>query len=341
MLKGALLGAGKIAQNGHLPAYRDAALRDRGSIVAVVDPSPEGRRVIAEALPELRVYPGTEAMFAAESVDFIDICAPPSTHLGLIELGAMQDVHMLCEKPLAIREEDAASARAVLQARRDLVFMPCHQYRYSPIWSAFKQLLDEKRRGSGFLVQFNVYRTQADPGLPTWNPAWRTDRSISGGGILADTGVHYLYLILWMLGAPATVSARTMRLKSGPGGVEDTAAVTLGFPDGLAQITLTWAADRRANSARAIAGDGSIVYDGETLMRLRGQHRELIPVPDASDKRQYVALYVSLLGEFFDRIDRGAASDGWVREASDSIRLLRACYRSAEEGQTIPFSTEP
>ena len=69
------------------------------------------------------------------------------------------------------------------------------------------------------------------------------------GCILADTGVHYLYLSFWMLGIPRAVTARVHRLALREGNVEDTAAVILEYEHALVQIALTWSANQRTNSA--------------------------------------------------------------------------------------------
>jgi predicted dehydrogenase len=45
--------------------------------------------------------------------------------------------------------------------------------------------------------------------------SWRTDRSISGGGVLINIGIHYLDLACWMLGKPNDISARYLEYNDG------------------------------------------------------------------------------------------------------------------------------
>ncbi len=338
MLRGALIGIGKIAQTGHLPAFADPRIRDRAAIVAAADPNPASREIAHRAAPELRLYDDAESLLAGEQVDFFDICTTPQAHRKSIELGIRHELHLLCEKPLANTLEDAASVAALLRQERRLAFVPCHQYRYSPLWREFKSFLEDPSAQQGFLVEFNVYRTEADPGLHRNGQVWRTERKASGGGILADTGVHYLYLALWMLGVPLRVTARLRQLAHKGNDVEDTAFVTLEYERGIAQLVLTWAADRRANSARAITRQRSLVYDGQTLVRRSNAHSENIPVPDASDKVHYVALYVDLLDEFLRLVRSGAPSTSWIDEAQQAVMLLQACYRSAEADRTVTIA---
>ena len=340
MLRGAIIGVGKIAQTGHLPAFNDERIRNRAEIVAAVDTNPESRRIAAHQFPHLHFYASTEEMLKQEDIDFIDICTTPPSHGELIEAAAQTKLHILCEKPFAASVQEAAHIAGVLRGMHNtLVFMPCHQYRYSVLWQHFRSFLHELA-GSGCFVQFDVFRTEADPGLSPDGSVWRLDPTVGGGGILADTGVHYLYLTLWMMGMPLKVTARTHCLAFKGYNVEDTATVMLEFEKSLVEINLTWAADRRANSARVVSKGGSLVYDGESLVTFVENKKEILVVPNASDKSHYVSLYVSVISEFIEKIRSGAASTAQIDEAYQSARLLHACYTSAKTGQTVTLDGE-
>src|SRR5207248_6098779 len=87
MLTGALLGAGNIARNGHLPAYLGCPeLRERLRITAAADLSPQNLKALRQLLPRARLYTDAAALLDEERPDFVDICAPPYAHRPLIEL---------------------------------------------------------------------------------------------------------------------------------------------------------------------------------------------------------------------------------------------------------------
>ena len=335
MIHGAIIGIGKIAQTAHLPAYEDDRISGRARIVAAVDPSEESRRIAGERYPALRYYETAGEMFEKEQIDFIDICATPRYHGELVREAVRRHKHILCEKPFAESLPEARRLKRLLSGEQSLVFMPCHQYVYSPLWGQLKSFLCGHQSEDRWLLQFNVFRTGADPGLHTGGSAWRVDRSLSGGGILADTGVHFLYLSSWMLGNPLAVTARGTQLVHAGEPVEDTATLLLESAKGDTQITMTWGADRRANSALLLGRQGSMVYDGTTLKEFSEAGTRTHAVPDASDKSHYVSLYVSLIDEFVGAILAGGEHGQWIEDAYRSIRLLDACYRSADEGKTI------
>lgn len=295
----------------------------------------ENREQGEKDYPALKFYPSTEELFANEKIDFIDITAPPKFHSSLIKEGIKNNVHILCEKPFTLNLEEAKETYSLLK-ESEIVFMPCHQYRYSPTWQNFKTFLNENNPESKSLLQFNVFRMQADQGGTAFQPTWRTDKSLSGGGILADSGIHYLYLVNWLCGAPIKVTAKTFNLNHPEYAVEDTAVVNLEFEKAFVELTLTWGADRRVNTARAVSNNSSLSYDGsKQLKKYFNGNEESIIVPDASDKSHYFSLYIALINEFVKRIQNKDTSEDFRKEALTSIQLLEKCYESARTNKTI------
>lgn len=334
MLRGAIIGTGKIALTGHMPAYSDHKIKDKIKIIAAVDISEESRKSFSKYFPQINVFENIDELFENNHLDFINICVPPKCRSELIEKAVKRGVHILCEKPFAFSLSDAHRQLELLK-RNSIVFMPCHQYKYSPIWAEFKKTSEKYDSTSPILLQFNVYRLEADMGFTPSLPNWRTDGSYSGGGILADTGIHYIYLSLWMLGEPLRVTAKIYKMKHKDYSVEDTAIVLLEFDKGIAEINLTWAADRRANSSRLVASDESLYYDGKDLVRYKKGNKKYISVPDAADKSTYISYYVSLIDDFRKMIKIGSSSAEWEKEAFESIHVLQACYKSAKLNRTV------
>src|SRR5437016_7386141 len=97
LLRGAIIGFGKIAELGHWPTYSDSA---DVQIAAIVDPSPERQKVARMLKPGVRTYRDLEDLFHSETIDFVDICTPPSSHAKLALKALGQGCHVLCEKPL-------------------------------------------------------------------------------------------------------------------------------------------------------------------------------------------------------------------------------------------------
>ena len=298
-------------------------------VTAVLDVAEQNRDRAKELLPAAKFYTDIDAFLRSEQLDFVDICSPPHTHAGYIALAVGRGLHIVCEKPLAHRF-DVAEAIAANAGNGKVVFVPCHQYKYSPLWSKIHEIISAGTLGDISLAQFGVYRLQADTGTASWQPGWRTSREHSGGGILADTGAHYFYLAQYFFGMPKKVSSVLRTLKHREYGVEDTAVVTLEYPSTLMQVNLTWAAGLRANSVFIAGTAGSLSYDGQRLLHADAAGVREIPMPDVSDKNQYISWYASLFGEFRRRVEEKQTTPDLLNEAVNVMKLLDCSTRASD-----------
>lgn len=334
MFRGALIGCGNIATRGHLPAFRaDPALRGAARIVSVVDVA-DPRPAHPELLAGMSFFPNLDALLQSERLDFVDICAPPGTHAGAIEASVRAGLHILCEKPLTDRPQSVAQVGRALRGSHS-VFVPCHQYKYAPLWRAIERCIAGGLVGRVTVARFEVWRTQADPGTTAWNPAWRTRPELGGGGVLTDTGAHYLYLARWMFGMPRRLTAVLRTLKHTAYGVEDTALVTLEYDHTLVQLGLTWAASERGNSVYVAGTEGSLAYDGTRLVHTTAGGTREVPIGDVSDKSQYVGWYAALGREFVGRMQAADTSLDLFEEAEAVMHLLEVAYRAGAERRAV------
>ena len=328
-----MFGAGGIARTAHLPGFRaDPALASRLDIVAAVDPDPAAR-----PLDRLPLFHDSAALGSVSPVDFIDICTPTSSHLPLALWALDQGFHVLCEKPVALDRTQAVTlADAARRAGR--VVMPCHQYRFNPAWQQMGTWLRAGAIGHWHLAELAVYRAGADAGAARGAP-WRTMQADSAGGILLDHGTHLLYSILDLAGMPTAVRAWTGNLRHREYEVEDTAQLTLEYPDRLTSIFLTWAATHRENRVRFIGERGVIDWQGGVLRLERtGESPEIHDFTVQLDKRSYAGWFAALFGSFADAIDRGSAPDA-LDDVARVATVLEAAYGAARTGCRVALAT--
>src|SRR5258705_4654506 len=180
LYRGAVIGAGGIARQSHLPALRDAAaLRGRVEVVALVDSALDVPPVDAIPLLDRR-----EQLRDLAPLDFIDICTPTASHLELTLWGLEQGYHVVCEKPVALSRGEADRIAAAARTSGRIV-MPCHQYRHNPVWVKVKEWLASGAIGRWHLAAFSVHRTTADPGRGVaGTPCRGTSAAGGGGGVL-------------------------------------------------------------------------------------------------------------------------------------------------------------
>ena len=338
-LRGALLGAGNIALRGHAPQWaRDEDLLREVEIVALADLSPENLEAARAFFPAATAYGRVEELLEKEELDFCDICTPPSTHWPLIEKAAGRGLHVLCEKPLAPSLADAERISAAVR-EAGIAFQPCHQYHHAPQWQAVRRLLP--RLGRIYLADYEVHRTEANEGNPNWSPAWRTDREVAGGGILVDHGAHIFYQLRTLLGEPLTVQATVRTLQHSSYRVEDTALVVLDYGQCLAQVSLTWAARRRAIQFRFVGERGEMTGDDRGLRVHADTDEEVRFDEGMSRDSSHSDWYTPLFRDFAGRVRSGDRGTDPLDEALYVTRLITRAYESSKEGQTLPLLGAP
>ena len=321
--RGAVVGAGGIARTAHLPGF--LAVAPRIEIVAALDSDPN-----VAPLDGVPLFRDRSSLIAAGPLDFIDVCTPPSSHLPLALWALEQGLHVLCEKPVVTTRADAQRLAAAASSASRVV-VPCHQYRFNPVWRQIGEWVRDGAIGHWHLAELSVYRLKADGGaLP-----WRSQRGASGGGILLDHGTHLLYSLFDLGGEPRTIQAWTGRLRHLEYEVEDTAQLVIGFADRMATVMLTWAAGHRENRVRIIGERGTIDWHGGMLtLEAEGRERRAIDYTAQLDKRSYATWFTGLFGAFADAMDRGQ-SDEALADVARVGTVLEAAYESARSGRAV------
>jgi predicted dehydrogenase len=334
-LRGAVIGLGNVAVHGHLPGWRQ---RPDAVIVAATDLRPARQAECRAALPGARWHDSVEALLAADDLDFVDVCTPPSSHAALIEAALARGLHVLCEKPLvsSLAELErlaglARSARAVLHT--------VHNWHQAPLVRATDALIREGRIGAVREVVWRTLRTQ--PAAAAGGESWRVDPAIAGGGVLTDHGWHVSYVIPRWVGAPPdAVSARLETRSPHRLAVEDTATVRLHFPDAVADIVLTWAAETRENQARVIGTAGRIdIEDDTVVLRVDGREERHRHPPALSDGSQHPDWFGPVSDEFIARVLGQDPSSRNLDEAAVCIAVeCGARESSRRNGAMFPLA---
>lgn len=324
--RGALIGAGGVARQSHLPAFDDPRVRARLELVATVDGA------CAAPLDRLPHLPHRDDLDALAPIDFVDICTPTASHLELVLWALERGFHVLCEKPVATtRAESAAIASAARRAGR--VVMPCHQYRYNPVWRQVSEWLRAGAIGRWHLAELHVYRVAADGGRAANGATpWRGRAVASRGGVLLDHGTHLLYQMLDVGGMPCAVRAWTGRLRHADYDVEDSAQIALEYPDRLATMFLTWAARHRENRLRFVGERGAIEWvGGELRLEREGQVTTWDRAAEL-EKSAYARWFAELFGTFASAVDAGAG-EAPLEDIARVAALLEATYGAARSGR--------
>jgi predicted dehydrogenase len=328
VLRGAFIGFGNVAANGHAPGWR---ARDDVKIVAATDAAASRRAAFLKAVPDGLWHETVEDLLAGEELDFIDICAPPGSHAALIERALAAGLHVLSEKPLVTRVEDAKPL-AEAAARMGRVLHTVHNWLEAPICRRISDLINEGAIGEVRSVRWRTLRTKPATAVSVDGVAnWRVDPALAGGGILFDHGWHALYCVMRWAGAPVSVAAKleTRRFHEHP--LEDTASVDLTTAAGVSNIFLTWAADERSNTIDIGGEQGEIHVSGDAVLLKSNDHERRWSCPPSLSEGSHHPDWFGGVASDFVAAARGAAKSN-QDEALLCARLIDAAQRSSAAG---------
>jgi len=148
-------------------------------------------------LSKVQRFAHADQLIAQAEVDVIDICLPSFLHATYAVKALQSGRHVLCEKPMALKIEDAnAMIQASQQANRKLMIAQCIRF-----WPEYLYLKSAVQSGSlGRLLSLNMYRIGGRPSGWGWEN-WFMD-PVRSGGALYDLHIHDVDFVNYMLGAP-------------------------------------------------------------------------------------------------------------------------------------------
>ena len=258
-----IVGWGRIG-----PVHATAA---RGSgawevVAGVFSRDPEvGRRKGAEwRIDPARVHPDPAAMAAAESrradgIDAVAITTPNRSHYEIARLFLDAGVHVVCDKPLTTRSEEA---RDLVERARERGLLVGVTYP----WAGFPMVREAREivaaDGIGAVRQVHVEFLQPPP---DGDVGWRDTPDLAGAaGTAADIGTHAFQLAEFVTGLPIE-SVRAELFSTLPSRrLDDTAFVSLRFAGGArGTLLLTQAAawTDRVVGIRVLGADGAVIWN--------------------------------------------------------------------------------
>jgi predicted dehydrogenase len=304
-LRVAVVGAGMIGQaHAHafrtLPeVFRSATAEIELAVVADADAplAEDAQRRFGFA----RTASSWDAVAEARDVDLVCVALPNFQHRPAVEALVDRGKHVLCEKPLANSQADAAAMLAAAQ-RAGVVHGVGFNLRRAPAIAAVRQAIE--RGLVGAVSQFSGrYLTDygASPEVPF---TWRYQRSLAGSGALGDIGSHLIDLARYLVGELDSVQGATLATfitarpvpvghvtghnRSATTGemrtvdTDDVAAFSGRFASGaVADFRFSRIATgfRNSPSFELIGGDGALAFD----MERAGEYQCYAAAADASD----------------------------------------------------------
>jgi len=328
--RGGMIGAG--AWSGvQLSAWSRVA---NAQIVALSDRHQDRRELAQRRFDIPGGFADPAEMLRQVELDFVDVCSRPSSHAGLVRLGADRGLPVLCQKPFCTSLEEA---RAVVEycEGAGVRLMVNENYRWQSWYRTAKDVLASGALGTPFCA---VIQERARLTLPQFDHN-QTYLAEMPRLIVYELGTHHFDVMRFLFGEPKTVYARLQKVSRHMAG-EDVAHITLGYPALTAAISASWASVRPCADVSApsmvprfeIDGtEGTLALcEGRSLGLFRDAERKTFPVTgDVSDSQ------VAAQKHFVDCLETGAEFETSGRDALATMALVYQAYRSSDESQVV------
>lgn len=322
-----IVGLGAIS-----PLHIRAILKHGQKITAICDVDPEKRqKVNAEFGLNAEEYSDYNALLASGKVDVVHVCTPHYLHAEIICMALGANIHVLCEKPLAINFEQLnAIEKAVNNSSATLGV--CFQNRYNASVLYLKEFFKDKEitAATANLVWQRDEKYYA-------SGAWRGKKQYEGGGVMINQAIHSLDLLQWFCGMPESVIAHCSNnsLKNVID-VEDTAFGCFTLKNGgnfIINATNSAASCfpivfmfQSKTDAVELSGDNLIV-NGKFVTKSDGA-----PI---FGKEEWGVGHDKLIKEFYNCLENGKKFPIDFYEASKTVKLILKMYQSNGEKVNI------
>ena len=333
-----LVGCGRISDNH----FRAIAAHEREiELVGVCDIDRNALKA-AVARTGAEAYPNLTALLASSEADIVTIATPSGLHPDQTVQIAAAGRHVMTEKPMATRWDDAKRMVHACDVAGVRLFV-VKQNRRNATLQLLKRAVEKKRFGRIYMVTINVFwtRPQSYYDSAPWRGTWEFD-----GGAFMNQASHYIDLLDWLIGPLESVQAYTATLARDIQ-VEDTGVMNVKWRSGAlgsVSVTMLTYPQNLEGSITIIGEKGTVRLGGVAVNEV--QHWEFAE-PDDDDAKVKDASYETssvygfghpLYYENVLKVLRGESqpeTDG--REGLRSLEILIAAYLSARDGRRVPL----
>jgi predicted dehydrogenase len=331
--------------HGHVDAYcnRWRENPDWG-VRAVAGWDPDAARLAgAAAKHQIVACQSAGALLARSDIQAVVITAETSRHAELVELAAAAGKAIILQKPMALTLAEADRMVAAVERHR-VPFTLAWQMRVDPHNLQVRDLLASGKFGKVYMVRRRHCLNTQD--WANFDQTWHVQPQLNRD-IFADDAAHPIDFLYWLRGRPVSVFAELGTLLN-PKVVNDNGIAVFRYADGsFAEVSCTFVAPAGENTLEVVAEKGVIVGNygdvPSTAARPAGAPQlkwwlkgdggwKISDLPEIRSQGERIAGLAAPLAEFLHGCRPPIAT---VHEGREVLRLVEACYTSADEGRRI------
>ena len=318
----AVVGLGDIAQGAVLPSFANA--KQNSELVALISDDPLKLRKLGGhyGVNDRLSYCDYEAYLRSGSVDAVYIALPNSMHRDFAVSAAHAGVHVLCEKPLALTEEECHEIIEAC-ASHNVKLMTAYRLHFERANLESIQIVHSGKIGEPRIFQ-SLFTMQVKPGNI------RLKKKL-GGGTLYDIGIYCINAARYIFrDEPLEVFALSekcgdRRFRE----IDEMTSATLRFPQNrIAEFTTSFGA---ADSAVfTVVGTKGLLKLSQAYEYSEKMEME-ITIDGTTERREYALRdqFASELLHFSDCVLHNREPEPSGVEGLVDVHIIRSLYESA------------
>ena len=319
VLRGGIVGCGTVAAISHMPVWR--AMKDV-EIVAAYDINEGAAAAMARRFNVPRSYQDLTHMLEKESLDFIDICTPPSTHALLATRAMEAGWNILVEKPMAVSLSEADDMLAASR-KHGVKLCVVHNILFVPAVQAAKSAVAGGEIGDLLAVEVRSF----DQRNGTLSKRDHWCHSLTGG-IFGEYAPHSIYLELAFLGKIHSVKAFSRKASEFSWVAADELKVLVEAEKGIGSFTISCNSHNKSFEIDIFGSRGRLHVDNltssMTRRRFRGNRTDELVLDQLYLSGQQLAGAVSsflmaALGRRWYKAGHQALMQGFIKSIRDDI----------------------
>ncbi|WP_232066305.1 Gfo/Idh/MocA family protein [Hymenobacter sp. BT18] len=328
----AICGVGHIGRRHASLVARQPGAR----LVALIDIRAELQPDLATEFPGVLFFPSLEEYLqAGPAADVLTVATPNYLHAPQAIQGLRAGLHVVVEKPMALRTQDAQAIVDTAQATGRRVF-GVMQNRYSPPAAWLKQIYDEGRLGQIYLVQLTCFWNRDER---YYTPdSWHGSRQHDGGTLFTQFS-HFVDLLYWVFGDITNISARFRDFNHQHlTEFEDSGLVTFDLVRGgsgtLQYSTAVW--DQNLESSLTVVAEhGSLRLGGQYMDKVEHCHLrdyQLPTLPPTNPANHYgayqgsAANHVHVIENVLETLQKGGLATTNALEGLKVVEMIERVY---------------
>ena len=255
MIRFGIAGFGLHAVKRLMPGF---ALAQNCKVVALSRRDSNQARAAAEQYGIPHVFSSTEELSRCQDVDAVLVTTPNVCHLQDVLTAVSAGKPVLCEKPMGM---NTAECRQMVDAagHAGLLLGVAQVFRFEETTALLRQRVAVGDIGRPIFARAEF----SYPGL-NHSRAWLNNRSIAGGGPIADVGVHCIDALRYVLQDEPKLVSTLARTDEHSGDVEASAILSIEFRKGtLATVLVSTRAHYR--TPFEFVGDGGVLRVDDAL----------------------------------------------------------------------------